>query len=132
MLGSTPDLGCRTLYTDDGHLWGDHLNNWQHSTMYFAFMLSGAIDLLGIKLSLPTGTEQVRTCSHVCCAWNQLGLRVATGRLAMWVHFSVSHCTCTDLCLCIKALSPSGTEQCALKAARAAIWPQYRMPPLQA
>lgn len=80
MRGSTSDLGCRTLYTDDGHLWGDHLNNWQHSTMYFAFMLSGAVDLLGIKLSLPTGTEQVRTCSHVSCAWIQLALRVAAGR----------------------------------------------------
>lgn len=46
----------------------------------------------------------------------------------MWVHFSGSHCTCTDICLCIKVLLPSGTEECALKAARAAIWPKCGMP----
>jgi hypothetical protein len=50
---------CRTLYDDDGRFEVGHMNNWQHAMMFAAFMLSGCVDLIGLRLELPSGTEQV-------------------------------------------------------------------------
>ncbi len=39
----------------------DNINEWQHSAMYAAFMLSGLVDLVGFYApqgTLPLGTEQ--------------------------------------------------------------------------
>ena len=57
---------CRTLYGTDGRFIVDHLVEWEHTTMYSAFMLSGAVDLVGLHApsgTLPPGTEQVPTHS---------------------------------------------------------------------
>ncbi len=40
-----------------------NINEWQHSAMYIAFLLSGAVDLVGFYMppgTLPVGTEQAR------------------------------------------------------------------------
>ena len=52
----------RRLYTEDGRFEMGNLQDWQHSAMYVAFLLSGAVDLLGWGLtehSLPDGAEHV-------------------------------------------------------------------------
>ena len=39
-----------------------NINEWQHSAMYVAFLLSGVVDLVGFYMppgTLPVGTEQV-------------------------------------------------------------------------
>ena len=57
----TPFL-CRTLYGSDGRFIVDNINEWQHSAMYAAFMLSGIVDLVVFYTpqgTLPLGTEQV-------------------------------------------------------------------------
>lgn len=46
------------LYLDNGIFNSDNLNDWQHSCMYLAFMISGVVDLLGHRRRLPAGTEQ--------------------------------------------------------------------------
>ncbi len=41
-----------------------NINEWQHSAMYVAFLLSGVVDLVGFYMppgTLPVGTEQVRS-----------------------------------------------------------------------
>lgn len=38
----------------------DHVNDWQHSAMYSAFMLSGLVDLATWYGRLPEGIEHVR------------------------------------------------------------------------
>ena len=46
----------------------DNINEWQHSAMYAAFMLSGCVDLVGFyapQKLLPLGTEQVRAHTPV-------------------------------------------------------------------
>ncbi|KAK9917098.1 hypothetical protein WJX75_000858 [Coccomyxa subellipsoidea] len=51
----------RTLYGDDGRFILDNINEWQHSAMYAAFMLSGVVDLVVFYTpqgTLPVGTEQ--------------------------------------------------------------------------
>lgn len=48
----------RSMYADTGIFNVDNLNDWQHSCMYLAFMISGVIDLLGTRRKLPQGTEQ--------------------------------------------------------------------------
>ncbi len=49
-----------------------NLQDWQHSAMYAAFLLSGVVDLLGrgiLKDTLPHGTEHVR---HLSCPTDPL------------------------------------------------------------
>lgn len=50
---------CRTLYDEEGRFIHGHLNNWQHSAMFGAVMVSGCVDLIGAAVQLPSGTEQV-------------------------------------------------------------------------
>ncbi len=55
-------FSCRTLYGVDGRFIVDNINEWQHSAMYAAFMLSGIVDLVVFYTpqgTLPTGTDQV-------------------------------------------------------------------------
>lgn len=57
-----PLSACRTLHGADGRFIVDNINEWQHSAMYLAFLISGAVDLVGFYASqgtLPPGTEQV-------------------------------------------------------------------------
>jgi len=56
-------LMCRTLHGDDGRFIVDNINEWQHSAMYLAFLISGVVDLVGFYApqgTLPPGTEQVQ------------------------------------------------------------------------
>ncbi|PSC75597.1 Transmembrane 45B [Micractinium conductrix] len=46
----------RGLYDSAGHF-TTHINDWQHSTMYLAFTISGLVDLLCHYLGAPQGTE---------------------------------------------------------------------------
>eukprot|EP00892_Ulva_mutabilis_P005000 jgi/Ulvmu1/2872/UM146_0014.1 len=48
----------RTLYDGEGQFIHGHLNNWQHSAMFGAVMVSGCVDLIGAAVQLPSGTEQ--------------------------------------------------------------------------
>ncbi|CAL5223553.1 g6086 [Coccomyxa viridis] len=51
----------RTLHGADGRFIVDNINEWQHSAMYLAFLISGAVDLVGFYApqgTLPPGTEQ--------------------------------------------------------------------------
>lgn len=47
----------RTLIAPDGKFVVENINDWQHSAMYFAFCLSGIIDLVGFYSQLPDTTE---------------------------------------------------------------------------
>ncbi|KAI8462463.1 MAG: hypothetical protein J3K34DRAFT_527728 [Monoraphidium minutum] len=51
---------CWPLYKPDGHFNHEHLNNWQHASMYALLSFSGAVDLIGARTELPRGTEQAR------------------------------------------------------------------------
>lgn len=46
------------LYVSDGKFNVGNINDWQHSMMYFAFIASGAIDLLGHYAGLPDALEK--------------------------------------------------------------------------
>ena len=55
-----------------------NINEWQHSAMYVAFLLSGVVDLVGFYMppgTLPVGTEQARFAllnpSHTLLAWER-------------------------------------------------------------
>ena len=52
----------RRLYAENGRFEIGNLQDWQHSAMYAAFLLSGVVDLLGWGLqdALPDGSEHVR------------------------------------------------------------------------
>ena len=63
---------CRWLYAEDGRFEVGNIQDWQHSAMYMAFLLSGVVDLMAYKLPegvLPEGIEHVSKgksslCSH--------------------------------------------------------------------
>ncbi|KAL3147330.1 hypothetical protein ABBQ32_002814 [Trebouxia sp. C0010 RCD-2024] len=48
----------RHLYEPDGHFTEHHLQDWQHSAMYLAFLLAGLIDLMAYYTQLPAGIDQ--------------------------------------------------------------------------
>ena len=53
---------CRRLYAEDGRFEVGNIQDWQHSAMYMAFLLSGSVDLVAYKLPdgiLPEGIEHV-------------------------------------------------------------------------
>lgn len=71
---------CRALHGPDGRFIVDNINEWQHSAMYLAFLISGVVDLVGFyapKGTLPPGTEQVlalsfsRRARPACSSWSQ-------------------------------------------------------------
>lgn len=52
----------RRLYAEDGRFEMGNLQDWQHSAMYAAFLLSSVVDLLGwgpLEGTLPHGSEHV-------------------------------------------------------------------------
>ena len=51
---------CRHLYEPDGRFTDHHIQDWQHSAMYLAFMLAGYVDLMSYYTALPAGLDQVR------------------------------------------------------------------------
>ena len=60
---------CRTLHGADGRFIVDNINEWQHSAMYLAFLISGVVDLVGFYApqgTLPPGAEQVCYPAHSC------------------------------------------------------------------
>ena len=63
MLGLFPScMLCRRLYAEDGRFDVGNVQDWQHSAMYMAFLLSGAIDLVAHMRPggvLPEGIEHV-------------------------------------------------------------------------
>ncbi|CAK0738288.1 hypothetical protein CVIRNUC_001021 [Coccomyxa viridis] len=53
-------VSWRWLYAEDGRFEVDNIQDWQHSAMYMAFLLSGVVDLMAYKLPegvLPEGIE---------------------------------------------------------------------------
>ena len=55
-------MPCRRLYAEDGRFEVGNIQDWQHSAMYMAFLLSGVVDLVAYKLPegvLPDGIEHV-------------------------------------------------------------------------
>ena len=65
----------RRLYAADGRFEVGNLQDWQHSAMYAAFLLSGIVDMLGWGLpehSLPDGVEHVGDLWHAMAS--QTGL----------------------------------------------------------
>ena len=50
-------LSRRNLYESDGKFVVDHINDWQHSSMYSVFLLSGLIDLATRMGVLPAGLD---------------------------------------------------------------------------
>ncbi|KFM23782.1 Transmembrane protein 45B [Auxenochlorella protothecoides] len=55
--GSNAEAPGWNLYASDGKFVMDHVNDWQHSAMYSAFMLSGLVDLATWYGRLPEGIE---------------------------------------------------------------------------
>ena len=47
------------MFNADGTFNEGHMNNWQHAAMYFAYMISGFVDITGFYTELPPDTEQV-------------------------------------------------------------------------
>ena len=59
----------RHLYESDGRFTEHHIQDWQHSAMYLAFLLAGFVDLMSHYTALPVGLDQVtplRRASPVC------------------------------------------------------------------
>ncbi|DBB05337.1 hypothetical protein WJX82_005298 [Trebouxia sp. C0006] len=48
----------RHLYESDGRFTEHHIQDWQHSAMYLAFMLAGLVDMLAHYTQLPSGIDQ--------------------------------------------------------------------------
>ncbi len=57
---------CRHLYESDGRFTEHHIQDWQHSAMYLAFMLAGFVDMMAHYTQLPSGIDQVMPHSDVC------------------------------------------------------------------
>jgi len=57
---------CRHLYEPDGRFTEHHLQDWQHSAMYLAFMLAGFVDMMAHYTQLPSGIDQVMPHGYVC------------------------------------------------------------------
>lgn len=60
----------RRLIAEDGKFVVDNINDWQHSTMYLAFIISGFMDLVGFYSYLPVDGE----LGFLCLAFLSQGL----------------------------------------------------------
>ena len=73
----------RHLYESDGHFTEHHIQDWQHSAMYLAFMLAGIIDMMAHYTQLPSGIDQVCSPSNLLLLCMKVLLR----------HISCMHST---------------------------------------
>ena len=65
----------RTLYGADGRFVVDNINEWQHSAMYAAFLLSGLVDLVGFyapRGTLPAWLGAGVQCHHQASALHDI------------------------------------------------------------
>ena len=62
----------RHLYEPDGRFTEHHLQDWQHSAMYLAFMLAGFVDMMAHYTQLPSGIDQVMPDGDVMCAYDAI------------------------------------------------------------
>ena len=92
-----------------------YLNVWQHATMYSAFLASGAVDIFGESLGMPSKVADVT-----------LVLAFAVEGLLFWYHLHDVSPTCkATLCnnkkrnlspTCLACLSPTTLESIRLLA----------------
>lgn len=80
------NLICDAQTARAGHLVVNQLNNWQHATMYPAYMLSGLIDLAALKLDFPQGTDKVFLASAFLIDGLVMGLHTKHTPLDKIVH----------------------------------------------
>jgi len=57
------------MFNADGTFNAGHMNNWQHAAMYFAYMISGFVDIAGFYTELPPDTEQVHSSHNLDVRW---------------------------------------------------------------
>ncbi|KXZ43715.1 hypothetical protein GPECTOR_82g249 [Gonium pectorale] len=69
-----------------GHVYGPHIGNWQHAAMYPAFILAGIVDLVGMEVELPPGTQQVFLFLAFLCESLLMGLHKKHTPLDIAVH----------------------------------------------
>jgi Family of unknown function (DUF716) len=89
-------LPCRTLYHDNGTFWTNHLNNWQHTAMFSAFIVSGVVDLVGHRMQLPPATENVRAQQRTSLAVRMSALHVDA--LCLTVPCATCHGYAASVC----------------------------------
>lgn len=50
----------RYMFDKDGTFNDNHINNWQHAAMYFAYTVAGVVDVAAHFTDLPADSGQVR------------------------------------------------------------------------
>jgi hypothetical protein len=79
---------CRSLVCGEGPQRGrfamTHMNNWQHASVYPAFLLAGALDWVAMVVPLPPGMQQVRQQTEdERCPYSRDGFRLDWVALAV-------------------------------------------------
>ncbi|KAK9832242.1 hypothetical protein WJX74_003973 [Apatococcus lobatus] len=98
----------QSLICPNGTFVSDHVHNWQHSSSYIGFILSGFVDVVGSYIELPPGTEQffnglaffsegflmVMHGKHEMfdgLVHQLLGWTMLLGALAVWLEYPLRH-----------------------------------------
>ena len=76
----------RTLHAPDGKFVVDNINDWQHSTMYSAFMTSGVVDLMGYFFGAPPGVERAFLGLAYLCQFLLLVFHLKGPPIEIMVH----------------------------------------------
>lgn len=74
------------MYNTDGTFNHGHINNWQHAAMYFAYMVSGIVDLAGRYTDLPQDSEQAALAIAFIVEGLLLGFHLKGSPLEIIVH----------------------------------------------
>lgn len=91
-----------------GHMWGEHIGSWAHASMYPGFIVSGFVDLLALRIDLPSGTQQVFLSLGFMCEALLMSLHKKHNPMDIVVHAQLSY----------------GMVACSLFAALEAGWPE--------
>ncbi|EFJ40190.1 hypothetical protein VOLCADRAFT_121751 [Volvox carteri f. nagariensis] len=84
--GGWRTLVCPAGTKREGRFYGPHMGNWQHAAMYPPVILSGLVDLVGMEVELPRGTQQVFLFLAFLCESLLMGLHKKHTPLDIAVH----------------------------------------------
>lgn len=95
--GGWRTLICPAGSVRAGHIFSNHIGNWQHAAMYPGFIVSGLVDIVALKFELPDGVQQAYLGLAFFAESFLMGLHVKHEPLDKMVHlllFGAMLCNC--------------------------------------
>lgn len=110
--------GWQTLYAPDGKFVTDHINDWQHSTMYSSFIASGIVDIVGYYFGAPPGADRAFLGLAYLSQFLLLVFHLKGPSIEILVHLILAlQVAATFVAICVESAAPRNVVVATLRPA---------------